>query len=358
MKHRKFNRGRSLTVLTTAALAAAGTVAATVDFSSPDAAADATHNGAIVTFGDSYTSNPDQFHNSLRGVPGAVGEWANDYPQTAGCLQGPNNIPNKLGERTGRPVADWSCTAQTSRSMLDRIDQAVAAGAIQDNSTVVIAIGMNDYGGFGAIDNGNLALLDPPAVQRDFLANLHSAADRIRAVAPQAEIVLSGALPTVDRDNTTFCPLNVIPDMPLGVPVPPLRDVENWNRDNQKLAAEQIGAQYVEIIDGARGHDTCAPDADRYVAGMIDTTTPDYNMVFHPSDAGSWFVANTVADQLAAPNAQDAAATGLPVGNLGSSDSTGSAASDGAGSDSPGTSSSVGSGSNAADPGSSAGSGA
>jgi hypothetical protein len=55
----------------------------------------------------------------------------------------------------------------------------------------------------------------------------------------------------------------------------------------------------VDIVDGARGHDTCAPDADRYVAGIIDTTTPDYNMAFHPSDAGSRFVADTVAADLA-----------------------------------------------------------
>jgi hypothetical protein len=96
-----------------------------------------------------------------------------------------------------------------------------------------------------------------------------------------------------------FCPLNVIPDAPLGLPVPPVRDVENWNRDNQRAAADQIGARYVDIVDGARGHDTCAPDADRYVAGIIDTTTPDYNMAFHPSDAGSRFVADTVAADLA-----------------------------------------------------------
>lgn len=299
MKHRKFSRGRSASLLAVSALSAAGTLTAVVGASVTDATSDPAHNGNIVALGDSYTANPDQFHNFLRDAPGAVGDWANDYPATAGCLQAPNNVPVKLGELTGRPVADWSCTAQTSRSMLGRIDQAVAAGDIHDDSTVVIAVGMNDFGGFGALDNGNAAFFDPSAVQRDYLANLQGAADRIRAVAPQAEIVVAGALPTVDRDTTMFCPLNVIPDAPLGLPVPPVRDVENWNRDNQRDAAAQIGARYVEIIDGARGHDTCASDADRYVAGIIDTTTPDYNMAFHPSDAGSRFVAETVTADLA-----------------------------------------------------------
>ena len=77
-----------------------------------------------------------------------------------------------------------------------------------------------------------------------------------------------------------------------------LRDVENWNRDNQRSAAAEMGADFVEIMDGARGHGTCAPHQARYVAGIIDTTTPDYNMAVHPSNAGSHYVANTVAGRL------------------------------------------------------------
>jgi hypothetical protein len=204
VKHRKFSRGQSVSLLAVSALSAAGTLTAVVGASTTDATSDPAHNGNIVTLGDSYTANPDQFHNFLRDVPGAVGDWAKDYPATAGCLQAPNNVPAKLRELTGRPVADWSCTAQTSRSMLDRADQAVNAGDVHDNSTVVIAVGMNDFGMFGALDNGNAALLDPPAVQRDYRANLQEAADRIRAVAPQAENVVAGALPTVDLDTTMF----------------------------------------------------------------------------------------------------------------------------------------------------------
>lgn len=251
--------------------------------------------GGIVTFGDSFYANPEQIHSTLRNAPGQIGEWARDYPQTAGCLQAPDNIPNKLEQKTGHPVADWSCTAQTSRSMLNRIDRAIAAGDITNGSTVVLASGMNNYGPFGATGSVPFGFLDPATVRTDYLADMTAAGRRIRAAAPSARIIVSGALPTVDRNSAMFCAVNVVPDVPAGLPIPLLRDVESWNRDNQRTAAAQIGAQYVDIIDGARGHDTCARDADRWVAGIIDTTTPNYNMVFHPSAAGSDHVASALA---------------------------------------------------------------
>lgn len=248
----------------------------------------------IVTFGDSFAANPDQVHNTLRDIPGPIGDWADDYPKTAGCLQAPNNFPAKLGQTTGRHVDDYSCTATTSGSMMNRVNQAIRAGVLRNDSTVVFAVGMNDYGPFGAADNGT-NIFDPANVAAVYRSNMQKAADRVRSVAPDARIVVPGALPTVDRANAIFCALNVVPDLPLGVPVPVLRDVENWNRGNQRAAAADIGASYVEVMDGARGHDTCAADRDRYVAGIIDTTTPDYNMMFHPSARGSQYLADTVA---------------------------------------------------------------
>ncbi|MDN5723091.1 MAG: GDSL-type esterase/lipase family protein [Corynebacterium sp.] len=280
--------------LLTAALVVGGSLSPMADTPTASAAP----SGNIVTFGGSFTSNPDQVRNTFRGAGGELGEWARDYPATAGCLQAPNNWPRKLAHATGRHVDDWSCTAQTSGSLVGRVDHAIRSGAVHNDSTVVISTGLNDFGSFGAVDNQNLALFDPPAVARDFTANMRTVADRIRSHAPDAHIVMTGSLPTVDRANTTFCALNVVPDFPLGAPVPVLRDVENWNRDNQRSAAAEMGADFVEIMDCARGHDTCAPDQARYVAGIIDTTTPDYNMAFHPSDAGSQYVANTVAGRL------------------------------------------------------------
>ena len=250
--------------------------------------ASAAPGGNLVTFGDSFTANPDQLLNTLRNTP-----IANGYPNREGCLQAPNNWPRKLAGQTGKRLEDWSCTAQTSRSMLPRVDRAIAHGHIRNDSTVVFAIGMNNYGPFGALDGTNI--ISPSQVRANYLGDMRAAAAKVRRVAPNAKIVVSGALPAADRETAKFCAVNVIPNAPAGLPVPILRDVENWNRGNQIAAAGQIGATHVDMIDGARGHTTCAPDNQRYVAGIIDTTTPNYNMAFHPTDRGSAYMANKLA---------------------------------------------------------------
>ena len=181
---------------------------------------------------------------------------------------------------------------------MGRVDYAICSGAVHNDSTVVISIGLNDFGGFGAVDNQNLALFDPPAVARDFTANMRTVADRIRSHAPDAHIVMTGSLPTVDRANTTFCALNVVPDFP-------------WARRYRCCAMSRTGTattngqlprrwapiswrSWTAPADMA----PVPPHQARFVAGIIDTATPDYNMAFHPSDAGSQYVANTVAGRL------------------------------------------------------------
>lgn len=285
-------RGR----LTSRVLAAGAALLASLGLSATlaPAAHAAPGTGNIVAFGDSFAANPDQVRNTLHGVPGSIGDWADDYPQTAGCLQSPQNFPRQLSQVTGRTVDDYSCSGISSGSMITRINQAISAGVLNNDSTVVLAVGMNDFGPFGFSDNGT-GLLDPVNVAASYRSNMSAAAARIRSVAPGASIVVPGTLPTVDRDTMMYCALNVVPDMPAGLPIPLLRDVENWNRENQKAAAADIDATYIDVIDGARGHDSCAADTERYIAGIIDTTTPGYQMMFHPSTAGSRYLAETVA---------------------------------------------------------------
>ncbi|MCI1257000.1 MAG: GDSL-type esterase/lipase family protein [Corynebacterium provencense] len=285
-RHSRRRRGTRALLSLAAIAGIAGGAAAAV---APSATA---QPGNIVTFGDSFSANPDQVQNTLRGVPG-VSEVLGPYPSTAGCLQAPDNWPHLLGEKTRKAVDDWSCTAQTSRSMLGRVDGALAAGVIRNDSTVVMAIGMNNFGGFGVLDGVNI--LDPANIRDNYIADIRTAADRIRTKAPDAKIVISGALPTVDRDTMVFCPVNVVPDHPAGIPVPLLRDIENWNRENQIAAAQAAKGTYVEMIDTSRGHDTCAPDQERYVAGVVDTTTPNYHMIFHPSLKGSQHMADVLS---------------------------------------------------------------
>lgn len=252
-------------------------------------AASAAPAGNIVTFGDSFSANPDQWRNLVKDIPGTN----LDYPSKEGCLQAPNNWPHKVAAK-GYAVNDWSCAGQTSRTMLGRVDRAIAVGDVHPGTrAVVLPSGMNNFAGFGALDGVNV--LSPTAVRNAYLADIRTAAAKVRAAAPGVKIIIPGSLAVADPNTTMFCAVNVIPNAPLGLPVPILRDVENMNANNQATAAAQVGGTFVDIRSGSLAHNTCAPDRSRYVAGIIDTTTPNYNMAFHPSDAGSQYMADRIA---------------------------------------------------------------
>lgn len=265
-------------------------VVAAFAVTSAPAISHAAEQGNIVTFGDSYTANPDQIYNTLRDI--APGMVPADYPRAGGCLQGPNNWPRKLSAQAGAPVKDWSCTAQTSRTMLHRLEQAIGAGDLHAGTrSVVLAAGMNNYGPFGHRDGVNI--FDHRDVRNNFMADISAAAERIRSVAPNTRIVLAGT-PSITSGNA-LCLVNVIPNAPLGIPGQPVAQVESWNRGNQRDAAAANGVEFVDLKTATAGNATCAPDAQRFISGGIDTTTPNYVMNLHPNDAGNAFIAGQLA---------------------------------------------------------------
>ncbi|MBV7282204.1 GDSL-type esterase/lipase family protein [Corynebacterium sp. TAE3-ERU30] len=276
----------------TAAMLGVATAAVVGVSAAPVAAA--APQGNIAYFGDSYSANPDQILNAMRGMNPQV---YNGYPNREGCLQAPNNAPRLLGQIAKAPISDWSCVAETSRVATQRVTRAIQAGDIHPGTrAVVLAAGMNNYGGFGVRDGVNI--LDNQAVHNAYLKDIHDAVNQIRRVSPRIQIIIPGMLQVTEPTSGMLCALNVVPNAPMGVPVPLLRDVENWNRDNQKVAARQTGATFVDIKAGSAAHHTCVPDMQRWVSGSIDTTTPNYNMGLHPSEAGSRYVAQRIAAAL------------------------------------------------------------
>lgn len=247
--------------------------------------------GPMVVFGDSFVSAPDQY------VTYGLADDPN-YPSTDGCVQDYSNWPRRVADQTGREVHDWSCNGMTSGEMLGKIDRARDVGALNAGTGVVaLSVGLNDWGPYGFTKDGN-NFLDPGVVHGAYVDHLRQAAEKIRAVAPNAQIIMPGMLSVTDP-NSLFCPLNVIPEFPLGVPVPVLHDVENWNRDAQQDAANQIGATFIDVKGASWDRSTCStPDSERMVAGWIDTTTPDWKMVNHPSAKGNQFVADLVKAQI------------------------------------------------------------
>lgn len=247
-----------------------------------------------IVFGDSYYSNPDQLRNQLRGVP-VVGDWArSNYPQTDGCLQSSDNFAGVLRTK-GRSVSDWSCAGETSTSMVNKIQRAINAGALNSGTrNVVIGVGVNDYGPFGAKMGFNI--LDPAQMTNLHISNIKAAVAKIRSVAPNANIVSSGMLEV--SANGFVCGLNVIPTVPLGVPTP-YNVLEEYNRTNQIAAAKASGIRFVDNLNLTRGHNTCSKnDSQRYVSGIADTTSPACHFAIHPTIVGTRALVNNVNAQL------------------------------------------------------------
>ncbi|GAB3690625.1 hypothetical protein GCM10027595_01070 [Corynebacterium nasicanis] len=240
--------------------------------------------GNAVVFGDSYTAMPDQFYNHYRGSSLSSGMVPADYPRaSAGCLQSPNNWPRKMQQQTGIPVIDRSCTAETSQSVLGKIDSAIHEGQIHRGTRAVyLAIGGNDWGPFGRNEGANSS--DVPSMTERYSHNLSLAGAKIRAAAPGARIIVAG-MPEV-TDGKGLCLIQVIPNLPLGIPVPG-HQVENNIREMQRTGAERNGMIFVDNYALTRGHNTCSPDATRYIAGSIDFTSGPYTMSLHPTDLGN-----------------------------------------------------------------------
>lgn len=252
--------------------------------------------GNVVVFGDSFAANPDQHRNRIRKIPGTESmKYLTDYPTTGNCLQGPDNFPRLLAYQTGLTVKDWSCSGAASWHVVQRINYAINAGDLHPGTrAVVLSVGFNDY--WPNNSAGANTGLDQARIQDNFVRNMHIAAGKIRAAAPNAKLIFPGMLSISEPYGMhSVCAVNMIPNAPLGIPVPLLQNVESRNRDNQIRAAREIGAHYIDIKTMSAAHNTCARDKDRWVSGYIDFTTPDYQMPFHPSRAGSAFVAREIA---------------------------------------------------------------
>lgn len=231
----------------------------------------------LVAFGDSFTANSHWLVNA--------NPWVSPrYPSHHGCLVAPDAWPALAGAATGKPVQNWACNAHTTTQMLGRIDEAIDANHINDTSTVVLAAGMNDK---------RQNVPDKKVVE-----NLVKGVDKVRAAAPEAEVVILGRLPSTDPTGV-FCRVNVIPDMPRGAIDEATAAAEAATQRNQGVAAGQAGVEFIDIRSMTLAdHSSCAPDTDRYVSGDRDITTPGFNMTEHPSLAGSLFLAQQIAELL------------------------------------------------------------
>ena len=253
--------------------------------------------GNMVSFGDSFVANPK--------IKGDTSHMV----YTEGCIQSPDNWPRLVSRKTGIPVDDYSCNGRTSRTMIERIHQAIASGALNPTTKIVtISVGGNNYWKPGLQDGVNI--FNYNEITQNYLKDIETAAHLIRTAAPNARIIMPGMLSISKPDglngvcfvaltnqNPIIQQLN-LPEFHLGLPMPFVQNMEQNLKYNQWEAARRIGAEFIDIKEMTKHNNTCATGATRFVSSYLDNVTLEYNMIFHPSRAGSEFIASKVAERI------------------------------------------------------------
>lgn len=224
--------------------------------------------GNTVLLGDSYFAN-----TTLNQIIDAK------LGNARGCIQGKFRVATELQRLTGARVDDYSCNGKElylGREPLEaRLDQAIRDGKLNRNTrNVPIMVGANDtYRTLDPINN------QAAARSYDRLAK------KIKRAAPNARIQFV-SYPHLTNDRAGLCLIRLNGLQPIQAPFPIVKEAERqlWRQAND--AAKRHGGVFVDLHRSTRGHDTCQPGGKAWVAGVIDTQTPHYNLTLHMSHDG------------------------------------------------------------------------
>lgn len=253
-----------------------------------------------VAMGDSYSAAP--------GVP------TTDPNGPTGCLRSDHNYPSLLAADLGiGSFTDVTCVGASTPSLTveGRVEDIVVPpqlDAVDENTSLVtIGIGANDLNTFGAMvgvclqvaasdptgapcreqyeDDDTDELLDGIEEVGGLVAR---ALGRIRDAAPDAQVVLVGYPQLVPASGTCA-------ELPLAA-----GDYEYVHDgfvaldDALRGAADEAGADYVELLGPSEGHDICAGDA-AWVEGAADS---ERALALHPFVEEQQAVADLIAEAL------------------------------------------------------------
>lgn len=308
-----------------AAAATAATLALGVaGLAAPTASATEPHN--LVTFGDSYLSNPTpaetvgakvRANAEAAGIPldNPIGANLTQY-SPHGCGQSPTNAPRQIGQMKNLEVRDYSCPGAMayvkggpSATLDGEINNALNDHALNaDTSNVVIQFGFNDsYTWLSqqvaarGLPDMLLTLPQRYDEQRVLWTNaMNAAIDRIKQAAPNAKITIAD-YPTISKTETAEQCLVHVEMLPgdIGIPAFWIRDAEvnihNWAKDLVNARAKD-NVVFADIRDSTEGTGECAPDDRRMIAGVIDTTNVSgYNLPVHMTNNGVAHTAKVIA---------------------------------------------------------------
>ena len=257
-----------------------------------------------VALGDSYTA-----------APLIAGKSSND-----GCFRSSNNYPSLVAaELEGTTFVDVSCSGATTANMTRRQPNAFGGppwpaqfrGLTEDTDLVTLGIGGNDFDLFS-----NLTGLCPrlrgtaPAgnpCQRSFAS---TGTDTLLRDAGRIRARVAGVVRGIRRRSPEA--RIVVVDYPRIVPTtgscPRLLPLAGGDyawaaRVNARLsasvrgAAEQTGADYVDLFGASDGHDICS--GDPWVNGR--KSEPGTALAFHPLAAEQRAVADLVLSVVDGP---------------------------------------------------------
>ena len=234
-----------------------------------------------VALGDSYTSAP--------GVPEIV---------DAACFRSSVNYPALVAKELDIALTDVSCGGAATTALVGV--QETTAGPVppqfaaltKETDVVTLGIGGNDEGLFGVLLTTCLTLKDTNpdgAPCRDQMnaggtdqvlgtieviqTRLTSALVGIKDRAPDATVIMVGYPQLVPAEGTC----DILPLTPDDAQY--FRGIMVALGDATAAAAEEAGAEYVDLLAASEGHDVCA-GADAWVNGLGSPT--DQAAAMHP----------------------------------------------------------------------------
>lgn len=272
------NRSRTrIAGMAAAAVAAAGVVAGGIAVSQDAPSAEAVP-GNVVVLGDSLTANPD-IYNFLagKGLP-----LPDPVLSGAGCGTD-NRFSDAVGRGAGLPVDNFSCAGASYRTggmhLSDQANIARDKGALNaETRQVVLLAGANDT--YPYVLNDHLPV---DQIETNLRNSITDTVRQVKSIAPNADVKVIG-MPHVTNSLGQVCPINLIPNIQVPSLTIQISDLE-WALERAgQDGAVAGGARFVSLKSVSDGHEMCS--SDRWIVGLIDTTSGRRNLPLHMTDAG------------------------------------------------------------------------
>lgn len=243
--------------------------------------------GNTVVLGDSLTANPNGVdYLAGKGLP------VKGRVEASGC--GSDGLyTNTYGYVAGRAVSNYTCAGASMRTggthFKDLAESAARSGALDAGTReVVILGGANDTYPYMTGPNP----LPMPVIERNLFDSYVDTINFVRSKAPNARIKVSG-YPQISNGTGNVCLINTVPGAPVQDVFFQVGEAENVLQRAAADASRATGSTFVDLKPVSRGHEMCSND--RWMTGLIDTTSAPHNLPLHMTNDGLAAIAAATA---------------------------------------------------------------